>query len=302
MLIEIFYWLVNMSITASIAGIIICLLGKIRTLPRRIVNLLWLIPLIRFWIPFGINSKWSLLSILLKSSVKTVPVPSEISALSMTNAVQAADTYFPVSYKTILLEKIFFFSSILWVTIVVALLLFVIIGYSTAKAEAKSSIHLFDNIYISDKVSSPASYGIFKTIILLPKTYCPEEMTFILAHEKAHQRRKDNLWRLVALVTVCVHWFNPIAWLFFKSFLESLELACDESVLSRYGESQKKAYASILLNCAEAQSIFSSDFGGARIRPRLSYILSYRNLSLMSLAAFLMLAIAIGYVLLTNAK
>lgn len=58
MLADVFYWLLNMSISASIAGIAVFLLNKIPKIPRRIINILWAIPLLRMWIPIGMNSSF----------------------------------------------------------------------------------------------------------------------------------------------------------------------------------------------------------------------------------------------------
>jgi len=73
-----------------------------------------------------------------------------------------------------------------------------------------------------------------------------------VAHESAHIYRKDNLWRIIAVISASVHWFNPLIWLFLKKFLEDTELACDEQVLANCGEDEKKAYAMALVDCAES--------------------------------------------------
>lgn len=41
---EIFYWVFNMSIAASIAGLVVLLIGRIRRLPRRIAGRSGLFP------------------------------------------------------------------------------------------------------------------------------------------------------------------------------------------------------------------------------------------------------------------
>jgi beta-lactamase regulating signal transducer with metallopeptidase domain len=110
------------------------------------------------------------------------------------------------------------------------------------------------------------------------------------------------LWRILAILSASVHWFNPFIWLFLKKFLEETELACDERVLSNCGEDEKKAYASALVDCAESRNVFVSAFGGAKIRVRIDRILSYSKLSIISIISFTVLALAIGYVLLTNAS
>ena len=306
MLSEIFYWLLSMSVSASIAGIAVLLFGKISRLPRRLYCFLWVIPFIRMWIPVGMNSRYSLMTLLTmlskKTVVKNIVVYSGDISMSMMNHVGAAKTYFPVTYEIDLLEDIFLVASILWLAVASVLLLFVIAIYAVTALELKKARHLRDNIYISNALAAPAAYGVLRGMIVLPENYSEDELRFILQHENAHIRRRDNLWRLVSVVTVCVHWFNPLAWVFLKKFFESTELACDEAVLAQCGEGERKSYAAALLNHAESRSKLIPAFGGARLRVRIERILSYKSLSAFSAGCFAALAAAISYVLLTNAK
>lgn len=302
MLSEVFYWVFNMSIAASIAGVVILLLSKIRRIPRRIIAFLFVIPFLRMWIPIAMGSKYSLMSLISKftttTAAKTVVVYEDFSLM---NHVMAADTYFPVIYKTSLLEEVFRIAAIVWIGVAVVLLLTAFIVYIAAMSELKDAAHLRDNIYISDKSTSPAVYGIVRERIIIPRKHEIVDLKFILIHENAHIKRKDNLWRILAIITTCIYWFNPMSWLLLKSFLTNLELACDETVLKKCGEDEKIKYAAVLLNCTENKGLYVSAFGGAKLRRRIGYICSYKKLSVLSLAAFFLLAVAVGYMLLTNA-
>ncbi len=298
---EIFYWFLNMSISASIVGIVIVLLSKIRKIPREIITFLWIIPFLRMWIPVGLNSKYSLMSLISKFTTKTVTVYESSARFSMINHIMAADTYFPLTYRVDLLEDVFKIAAVFWLVIALVLITSMFIVYIFTKSELKNARHLRDNIYISDKVISPSVYGIIRAKIIIPELSRNKDFKYILMHEQAHIKRKDNLWRVVAILTACMHWFNPMLWLFLKSFLENLELACDESVLKHFTDDEKKNYAFTLLNCAESKSLYASAFGGAKVRVRIERIISYKKLSTLSLIGFAVLAVVVGYVLLTNA-
>lgn len=298
---EIFYWLFNMSITASLSGIVVLLIGKIPKLPRRFAYILWLIPFIRMWVPIGVSGKYSLMSLISKATTKTVWIARTPYEMSMTNYVMAADTYFPVTYKIDTIGNIFKAASIIWLIGAVAMIAAIFVLYFTAKMQVGDAQLFCENIYFSDKLSSPAVYGIFRPRIILPQGYKGKKLDYILAHERAHIKNCDNLWRIIAFVTAAVHWFNPLAWLFLKKFLEETELACDERVICNYSESERKDYANALVDCAESRNIFASAFGGAKIHLRINNILSYRKLTIISAIFFSVLFIAIGYVLLTNA-
>ena len=219
----------------------------------------------------------------------------------MMNSVMAANSYFPITYKVNILENIFSVASVIWVVVALAIILMLTAIYFTTLYEIKDSKHLRDNIFLSEKITSPAAYGILRPKIVLPASYKDRDIELVIQHEKAHIRGLDNLWRAIAFLVVAVHWFNPFSWLFLKAFLADLELSCDERVLLKLGADRSKEYASALLECKQGTTAFASAFGGARIRTRIENILSFRKLTWISLVAFIALISVIFYVLLTNA-
>ena len=304
MLGEIFYWIFNMSIAATICVMPLLLLRLIKKIPRRIFIWLWLVPFIRMCIPVGISSKYGIMALLSKFTTRTVTIVQigDDSALTMMNHVMMANSYFPITYKVNLLEDLFNIASVVWLVVALAAILALAIIYFVTLGEVKDAKKLKDNIYISDKIKTPAVYGIIKPKIILPIEYQESELNYILMHENAHIKRKDNLVRLLAFIIVCLHWFNPFAWLLLKLLYSDIELACDESVLSNCDETERKKYAYTLLSTAEKTNVFAASFGGSKIRIRIENILSYKKISIFSIVAFSSLIIAICYVLLTNAS
>lgn len=303
MLGEIFYWIFNMSIAAAICGILILLIRLVKRIPRRIFIWLWFIPFVRMCIPVGISSKYGIIALISKFTAKTVTVYeiADDSAFTMMNYVMGANSYFPITYKVNLLEKLFCIVSFVWIIVVLAEILTLAVIYSVTTREIKNARFIKDNIYMSDKITTPSVYGIISPKIIFPCEYRQNDYNYILMHENAHIKRGDNFIRTAALIIVCIHWFNPFAWLFLKLLYSDIELACDETVLSECNEAQKKEYAHTLLSAVEKTNVFAATFGGANIRTRIENILSYRKLSAISVIAFLALIIAIAYTLLTNA-
>lgn len=305
MLHEVFYWLLNMSILGGFASIIVILLRRIKRLPRPFVYLLWIIPLIRFILPFGMASKYSMMTIISKLTTRTVVVYNTAGLLpqiSATNSIMAAKSYFPIVYKTKLLEKVFQTASVIWVIIMTASLLTALLLYYFTKKEIMGAVYLKDSIYISDKVTAPALYGIIKPKILLPKGINQEDIPLIIQHERVHAIRHDNLWRAAAILICCIHWFNPLIWICLKYFFEDMELSCDSKVLKAMTRDEQRDYANALLNCSTKGSLFVTAFGGAKIRVRIENILSYRKLTFASCISFGILLSVIILVLLTNAQ
>ena len=303
MLQEIFYWIFNMSITSAVTGFAVMLIRLIKKLPKRLAVFLWLIPFFRMTVPFGLNSPYSLMSLLSKITTKTITVyrPAEDVSFSMTNFVMAANSYFPITYRVNILEKVFDIASVIWMIVYLAILLMLAVMYFTTLHEIKDAKRLRDNIYLSDKIISPAVYGIIKPKIILPLSYKDKDIELVVLHEKTHIRCADNLWRVIGFIIVAAHWFNPLCWIFLKLFLADMELSCDERVLLKLGSERAREYALALLESKKSVAVFASAFGGARIRTRIENILSFNKMTWFSLTVFIALLLAIFYVLLTNA-
>lgn len=306
MLGDIFYWLFNMSIVASLSGAVILLLRRVRRIPRRLIALLWAIPCIRMWVPFGIGGRYGLMSLLnsFRYRSRTVYIyrSGDRAVVTMSNYAGATDDgIVPLTYREDLLRDLFRVAGIVWAAVFGLLLLYVFILYFSAMRDLRGATHLRENLYLSDRVTSPAVYGIFRPKIVLPASTPEADYPMILAHETAHIRRGDNLFRLIAFFSVALHWFNPLSWVFLRCYLSDAEEACDERVLSKLDEEGRRDYARCLLNQAERRAAFPAAFGGAKLRDRVKRIVSYENLTFFSILGCVLLAAALTYFLLTNA-
>ena len=305
MLREIFYWLFNMSVAGALSGAVVLLLRLVKKIPRRVIAVLWAIPFLRMWIPVGIGGKFGLMTLLSRFTTKTVTVYESriLPDFSITNSICAADSYFPITYKVDLVGNVFSVASVIWVVVASALFLTFAILYFVSMREIRGSERLYDNVYVSDKVTSPSVYGVFRPRIVIPSSMREsDDLPFILLHEKRHVRRLDNLWRILAFLTAALHWFNPFSWIFLKCFLSDLEIACDEAVLQKCDEAEKKKYALALVSSASQKTVFVSAFGGAKIKTRVERIVSYRKMTVLSAIAFAAMIAALAYFLLTNAS
>lgn len=300
---DVFYWLLNACIYGSLIGILLLIVRSIRKIPRRVIYILWAIPLLRFWMPFGLTSRFSLLSLISKYATKTVILGDSpfLSQITASNVIQAADAYFPILYKSDPLERVFSVSSVVWLIGLCTIVLTGILLYVFTMSAVKNARCLRDNIYVSDRVTAPALYGILKPKIMIPTYMEDDDLHYILQHEKMHIRRKDNLFRCIALLTAALHWFNPLIWVFLKCYYEDLELACDERVIAKMAPDSRIGYARALVHVSETRSAFVSAFGGAKIRVRIENILSYRAMTVLSLSALILLIVITAVTLLTNA-
>lgn len=298
---EVFYWLFNMSIIGSVMGLVVLLVRRLR-IPRRVTVWLWLVPYIRFCVPLGLNSRYSLMTLLSKLTTRTVTVwqPMEGMSFSVTNSIMAANGYFPITYKVNMLEGLFNTAGTIWAVIALAVLIALGILYLTTMGEIRRARRIDEGVYVSERVDSPAVYGVLRPRIVLPEGFDESGLEYVLLHERTHIKYADNLWRLLAFAVTALHWFNPLAWLFLKKTLEDIELACDERAIRRLDASARKGYAMALLGYSQSKSVFASAFGGAKLRTRVENVLSYKRMTWASALAFIALAAAIGITLLTN--
>ena len=292
-----------MSIVASFMGLIVMLLRKIRFIPRRVSVFLWIIPFLRMTVPVGLNSPYSLMSLVSRFTTRTVTVyqPSDDIAFSFSNSIRAAESYSPITYKVNILGTVFSVAGMLWTVVSLALLIALTIIYVSTKNAVADSRLLESNIFFSDKVDSPAVYGIIRPKIIIPGSYKDMELKYIIRHEKTHIKRLDNLWRIIGFITASIHWFNPLSWVFLKAFLNDLELACDEMAVSGYDKEERKEYARTLLSCSGSKSLLVSAFGGAKVRTRIENVLSYKKMTAFSALGFALLVVVIIFTLITNA-
>lgn len=299
---DVFYFLLNMSIIASVAGLIVLLLRSIKRLPRRVAVLLWAVPFIRATAPVALNSRFSLMTLLRGLSLRfvTVELPVSIGKTTMTNVITAADSYFPITYKTDLLARLFRVASIVWLVGAAAILAALTIVYITTLHELRDAQPLGGGVWRSDKVTGPAVYGVIRPRIVFPAAGTVDE--YALRHERAHVRRLDNLWRMIAFAVAALHWFNPFFWVMLRIFLSDLELACDETALRGLDGEQRKSYALALVESSRSKDVFASAFGGARVRTRIERVLSYKGMTWFSAAAFLLLTGAVAFILITNPR
>jgi hypothetical protein len=97
-------------------------------------------------------------------------------------------------------------------------------------------------------ISTPMLKGILHPVILFPEIELNDsEFYLILKHELVHYKRKDIYSELVIQSAVCVHWFNPIVYLFSKSMTSLCEQACDEAALENTDYEQRKIYSQALV-------------------------------------------------------
>lgn len=148
----------------------------------------------------------------------------------------------------------------------------------------------------SDQILTPVSFGFIHPRILLSSVFPVTDrtqLTYVLTHELVHIKRMDYVRKLMMAAAVCLHWWNPAVWVMQYLYSRDLELSCDEKVVSLFGEDKKEEYALTLLTLAQIKSSafwFTSGFGKHAVKERIEAIMKFKKLTVMTLAAAVLLA------------
>lgn len=112
-------------------------------------------------------------------------------------------------------------------------------------------------LYESAVIESPMLIGLFNPCIYLPSGFLKEmvgkenDIILILHHELVHYKRRDLWYKWLFQAALCVHWFNPLLYVFQHKFNIDCELACDETMLKLLSEEGRRAYGNVLLDVAQ---------------------------------------------------
>ncbi len=284
----------EMGVTASVITLIVLVIRLLmRRMPKKYICLLWLVVVFRFLcpvVPEGIIAADCLS--LKKATGLTVeadlPELTEVyvsgtgyvdEELSIANDVNKAGKSSVFKYA---LTCIWAVGSCVMAVYMLGRLIVLNRKLRTAvciNRTFKGGVSLWE----SEAIESPMVRGLFRPRIYTPTDFIHQvsevQYSHIINHELAHIKRCDIVSKWLSCVTLCVHWFNPFAWLGMVCFQKDMEMACDEgAVLGLKGE-QRAEYAKALLQCAIKGSGISPVllFGESNAERRIKNVLGYRK-------------------------
>lgn len=161
------------------------------------------------------------------------------------------------------------------------------------------------NIFLCDNIDSPFIFGLFRPMICLPGTLGEEARQHVIAHERAHLRRRDHWWKPLGFALLTVNWFNPLMWVAYILLCRDIEMACDEKVVRDLGVAEKKAYSVALLSCSiNPRQITACPlaFGEVGVKQRVRSVLNYKKPAFWVILVTAAVAIVLAAGLLTNPK
>ena len=291
--------LLQMSFAGGILilAVIVIRALAINMLSKKTFNALWGISVVRLMIPFSIPSAFSVYSLMgshvLNGSqaIRVLPIGALGQAISLTssvlNAANAVSTW-----------------TIVWAAGVLVCAVFFSLAYWKCWKEFQTSLPVGNDftenwlcvhqqrrrisIRQSGRFSAPLTYGVVHPVILMPmstKWENTDSLEYVLTHEYVHIRRFDSIRKLVLIVVLCVHWFNPLVWVMYVLANRDIELSCDEAVVRLFGENAKAAYARALISMEETRSGLTplcNNFSKNGIEERIIAIMKIKRTTVFS--------------------
>ena len=307
---EIFLKIINMSISASYIVLAVLLLRLLlKKAPKWITVVLWGIVAVRLVCPFSIESVLSLIpsSEVVSPDIMMDRTPEINTGIPIINQVinpviSGSFTPDPGTSANPLQLWIPTFA-VIWIVGMVALLIYTVISYVKVKRKIGTAVLLHENIYQSENVVSPFVLGIIKPKIYLPFNMNEKDMEHVVAHEMAHIRRKDHLWKPLGFLLLTLHWFNPLMWFGYVLLCRDIELACDEKVIKELDHDARADYSQALLTCSVNRRMIAAcplAFGEVGVKDRVKSVLNYKKPAFWIIIAAVVACVVVAVCFLTN--
>lgn len=307
---NIFLKILNMSITAGwlvLAVLIMRLL--LRKAPRYLSVIMWALVGLRLVLPFTFESAFSLIP-----SAETVPpeilyekVPEIHSGIGVVNGTVnpvISESFAPAPGASVNpLQVITLLAGWVWVIGMAIMVIYSLVSYLRIRHKTREAALLRENIWVCDSIDTPFILGIFRPRIFLPSSMAASDIPYVVAHEQAHLKRKDHLWKPLGFLLLTIHWFNPLLWVAYILLCRDIETACDEKVLKTMGEEVKAPYSHALINCSVPRRAVAAcplAFGEVSVKSRIKNILSYKKPAFWLLIAAVVVCIVLSVCFLTN--
>lgn len=316
--------LLHMSFAGAVMILVVTVIRAlvIYRVPKKTFMVLWGITLARLLIPFSAPSAFSVYTFLGKKE----PVISNVGDTAVTTfgpAIQegqmtTAPNYISHSEVAVPIWAIIWAIGALICAVVFS------ITYWKCYKEFQTSLpidndftrnwlsshHIKRSIQIrqSELVSAPLTFGILRPVILMPKTTDwndEKTLQYVLEHEFVHIRRFDTITKLILLIALCVHWFNPFVWVMYVLANRDIELSCDETVLHVFGENTKASYARTLIGMEEIKSGITplcNNFSKNALEERMTAIMKTKKSTVLSIALAVLIVAGTATAFATSAK
>lgn len=282
-----FLAILNRSITASLLILAVLMMRLlIRKAPRWISCLLWAMVGIRLVCPFTLKSVLSLIP-------SGEPIPRDIGLQAhpmVDTGITSIDRVVnPVILNSFTpdpiasaypLQIVNFLAAWIWVLGMIFMILYAVVSYLRLHYKVRASIKVEENVRLCDDIETPFLFGIFRPQIYIPSGLPEEKLPYVTAHEQAHLKRGDHLWKPLGFAVLTIYWFNPLMWVAYVLLCRDIEIACDEKVIKDRSQEEALAYSDALLSCSVKRRtilLCPLAFGEVSVKDRVKHVLNYKK-------------------------
>jgi len=307
-----FIHVLNISITASflVLAIIFYRLFAKRS-PKWISVLMWGFVGLRLLFPFSIEGALSLIPS--KSTIPTTITHDRYPALNtgfsgvdeVVNPILSGSMGARPEYSANPMHVLITVLGWIWLGVMLCMLLYMSASFIYLRIKTRVKLKSDDGIYLCDYVKTPFILGIIKPRIYLPSDISDKYYSHVVAHERAHIRRLDHVWKPLGFFLLSVYWFNPLLWAAYVLLCRDIESACDERVISELGDNEKAHYSEALLSLgikSHAISACPLAFGEVSVKTRVSAISKYKKPAAIAIAISLLVCTVFAVCFLTYKK
>ena len=309
---ELFLELLNLSImTGWLILAVLVVRVCLKRAPKYIRCILWGLVGLRLVFPFPIESIFSLLpsSKVIDTEIvydRTPAIHSGIPVVDNVTNNLMMDSFAPDMQNSVNpLQVVTFIASNVWMLGVVVMLIYCIISYFLVQRKVFDAVKREGNVYQCERVATPFVLGLVRPKIYIPYQIDDEAIEYVVAHERAHIKRGDQITKLVGFLVLSVYWFQPLIWVAYILLCKDIELACDEKVLKSIGETEKKSYSRVLLQYSVSPKMIAAcplAFGEVAVRQRIKNILNYKKPAFWIIIVSMVACVVVAVCFMTSPK
>ncbi len=303
--------LLEMTLTGGVLILLVLLLRTIllNRLPKTAFIVMWAVVLLRLLVPVSFFGTGAIAADS-TSEAYTLEAATSTEEPVSADGVIALDSYDAESEtiaETVRQVNVF---RIVWLTGAVICAVVLVLSYILSfrrfrrsedletdfisSFQSSNKLRRTVTVKLSDKTTTPMTYGIIHPVILLPMGMDlsdQKQLKYVLMHEYIHIRKLDNLLKGVSSVAVCIHWFNPLVWVMNRFLSRDIELRCDETLLKHCEGDCRAEYALTLIDLEDKRRrslAVGTAFAKEPAEERITAIMKYRRATPLSAIAMVL--------------
>ena len=326
-----FLRVVNLSVSAGYIILAVMVLRLIlRRAPKWMSCALWALVALRLVCPFSLESALSLLpsgeavgpavleieaaapeTVFIHTGFEAVDRPANAALHAAAEQArpqekaepQAAATATAPARRASALPTLLGAASVVWLVGAAAMVLYGAGSYLRLRRRVRTAVLWKEDLWQCETVDAPFVLGVVKPRVYLPFYMDPVAAAQVIAHERAHIRRHDQLTKVFAWLLLSAYWFDPLVWAAYALLCRDIELACDERVVRDMSTQARQRYARALLNWGVDKPNLAAcplAFGEVGLKERIKTVMKYKKPARWAALLAVALIAASGVCLLTS--